>query len=184
LLDAYTRQPSAYDCYLANLLEERERLRAELINTSAEIIRASQAEGERSAQLYIAETARAEMILRVQNQEMALLETRARLLASTKKNICVWGAGTGGVRALNYLRGLRIDVHAFMDSDDSKIGKGLRKRPVLAPSVLGKKTWRRRDSGIFIASHARQQIEKHLGKIGWRDGVDYLNIPQSVLDVT
>ncbi len=182
LLDAYTRQPSAYDRYQARLLEERGRLRDELIAERADVARAMLAEADRAGQLRAAQAALAEAALRAAQQEMALSGTCARLLAAGKKRVCIWGAGHGGVRALQFLRHLRIQVHAFVDSDPGKIGKIVRKHPVLAPEALGTRSWCRDATAVLIASTARRQIEEHLAALGWRDGVDYFSIPQSVLD--
>jgi hypothetical protein len=182
LLDAYTRQPLAYDRYQAHLLEERKRLRDELIAERAEVSRISRAEVERATQLAGIEASLAETKLQCTREILAFSAQCAQLLAAGKNRICIWGAGSGGLRALQFLQHLKIRVHAFIDGDPQKIGKSIRRHPVLAPAVLGTKPWRRETTGVFIASGARQQIEGHLTALGWRDSRDYFSIPQIVLD--
>jgi FlaA1/EpsC-like NDP-sugar epimerase len=108
----------------------------------------------------------------------------SQFLAARKKRTLIWGAGSGGVRALQFLRQLRIPVHAFIDSDPGKIGTSIRRHPVLAPAALGTSPWRRASTAVFIASSARQQIEVQLASLGWRSCHDYFSIPQAVLDQT
>lgn len=182
ILDAYTRQPFTYDRYLASLLEERERLRTELIKERGEVARVSQAERERYGHLQQAEAALREQMLIAKQLEMTLLEMRAHYLAQKKKKIIIWGAGRGGIRALNYLQNLHIDVHAFLDSDVSKIGKSIQAHPVLAPSILNTRKWERNVSGIVIASAAYPEIESILKREGWLENIDFITIPQVALD--
>jgi len=182
LLDAYTRQPSSFDRYRAHLLEERMRLRNELIAERAEVSRIARAEAERAARLAEVEASLANMKLQCTREILAFSARCAQLLAGGKNRICIWGAGSGGLRALHFLQHLKIRVHAFIDGDPQKIGKSIRRHPVLAPAALGTKPWRRETTGVFVASAARQQIEGHLAAMGWRDSRDYFSIPQIVLD--
>jgi hypothetical protein len=193
LLDAHTRQPSAYGQYLAELLAERTRFRDEIIAERAEvarIFRTARSEAERAAraeadlkqQRGAAEATLAEATLLSKRGEAALSATCAQLLAASKKRTAIWGAGSGGVRALKFLQQHQIHVDAFLDSDPGKTGRFIRKIPVLAPESLREKSWRRDASAVFIASTARQQIESYLAGLGWRSGIDYFSIPQAVLD--
>jgi glycosyltransferase involved in cell wall biosynthesis len=186
LLDAYTRKESAYDRYVASLLEERSRLRSSLLAERAEVGRIAKAErvakAERERQLRNAEDELAQLTIRFKRRDIVLSEICLRLLAKSKKRIAIWGAGGGGVKALNCLQHLLIHVDAFIDRDKKKIGGFIRKHPVISPTSLKKKSWRREVTAVFIASIASEQIENYLEGMGWKEGVDYFSLSQIILD--
>jgi hypothetical protein len=176
LLDAFTREPSAYNQYVTALLEERSRLRDQLLRERAEV-----------ARLWHAERGMAQVEADLKRQISGLnalsAASCARLLAGNKRRLAIWGAGSAGVKALDFLERLQIDPCAFIDSDPGKRGRYIKKRRVIGPKTLAKSVWRPQSSGIFVASTARDEIQTYLRNIGWRSGIDFFAIPQTVLDL-
>lgn len=188
LLEQYTRQPHAYSQYTTNLIQERHRLRELLLSERGEVARLFRESTELKDCLKVAEEKISQQKSSLEDLETAtkfylkITKERARILAKKKKRVLIWGAGSGGKKALKFLRQTGIRVDAFIDTDPAKIGKMIARHPVLAPESLKTRAWNRSSSAVFIASTARQKIESALARMGWLAGTDYFDIPQIVID--
>ncbi len=90
--------------------------------------------------------------------------------------VIIWGAGMMGRRLAKQLQRQNLPLVAFIDVDPRKIGRTLRKLPILPPQDL--RTWWQRYSHPAIlaavgARGARQLIRERLAAWGYREGVDW-----------
>ena len=105
------------------------------------------------------------------------------LSLNENKKIVIWGAGQSGVKTLELLEHYGVEIHAFLDSSPEKIGVSIRRLPVFSPEILNTSPlWNNFHCTIFIASlNSSRQIAQYLETAGWREGIDYFTVPQSIL---
>ncbi|AGB42129.1 putative glycosyltransferase [Halobacteroides halobius DSM 5150] len=89
------------------------------------------------------------------------------------KKIFIWGSGDGGIKTLNYLQGLGIDINGLIDISPNKQGKKINDIYIYEPSILEEDKFKR-DSYVIIGSSYVQEIESNLRCLGYRWIDDYI----------
>ena len=136
------------------------------------------------------------LLERAQNENKVLIELNhalslqilktislfVRNAESEKKNIVIWGAGQGGIKAFKLLEHHGVKIHAFLDSSPEKIGTNINNMPVFSPEILNTDPlWSHSHCAVFIASMAHVQISQQLEESGWRDGIHFYTINPNIL---
>lgn len=106
-------------------------------------------------------------------------ELRLRHLAACGRPLAVWGAGSGGRRALEAVRRAGAVVGLVIDRDPAKHGGLVGGVPVEGPAAVlgaGRGNW-----VVVIASAYAGEIARGLEDAGWRADDDYLVLDLSLL---
>ncbi|MEM6641009.1 MAG: glycosyltransferase [Pseudomonadota bacterium] len=106
---------------------------------------------------------------------------RARRLAehlaemNRQDDVVVWGAGRRTRQRVRHLQREGVVVQAWIDIDPRKIGNVIDGARVHAPDALN--DWRRPFVLSYVANHgARAEIGAALGRLGFREGADWLSV--------
>jgi glycosyltransferase involved in cell wall biosynthesis len=97
---------------------------------------------------------------------------KAQYLAAKHRRLIIAGAGRTGLELSRLLRARGVEVERFIDVNPKKVGTRIEGVPVVSPDDVGP------PSGVHLiaaagSKGAREEIRKHLGGLGWREGPDY-----------
>ncbi len=95
--------------------------------------------------------------------------------------MCIWGAGAAGLLAKRLLHRLGIEPSLFVDSDPARYGATHAGVPVVSPAGLAGLRFAGPGVGVVVASVGRDAIQRALNEAGWRENVDYVVVPPTLL---